>query len=214
MIALLNGRLVRKTTESVIVDVGGVGYELFIPLSTYYDLPETGGAVKLNVYTHIKEDALQLYGFATDLEKDVFTLLISVSGVGPKLARNILSGVAVEEFIAALAEGNKARLNAIPGIGTKTADRLIVELKDKFLALKPMPAGHSMDGGYSMPGGPGRPGSAAGDAVTIDVVSALANLGYRNSHAEDAVRKTRASLDPGFGFEVLFKESLRAISKR
>jgi Holliday junction DNA helicase RuvA len=202
MIALLNGRLVRKTTESVIVDVGGVGYELFIPLSTYYDLPETGGAVKLNVYTHIKEDALQLYGFATDREKDVFELLISVSGVGPKLARNILSGVAVEEFIAALSEGDKARLNAIPGIGAKTADRLIVELRDKVLALKPMAAG------------PGRQGSAAGDAVTIDVVSALANLGYRNSHAEDAVRKARASLDPGFGFEVLFKESLRAIAKR
>ncbi len=202
MIALINGRLVRKTTESVIVDVGGVGYELFIPLSTYYDLPETGGAVKLNVYTHIKEDALQLYGFATDREKDVFELLISVSGVGPKLARNILSGVAVEEFITALSEGDKARLNAIPGIGAKTADRLIVELRDKILALKPMPTG------------PGRAGSAAGDAVTIDVVSALANLGYRNSHAEDAVRKARAGLDPGFGFEVLFKESLRSIAKR
>jgi Holliday junction DNA helicase RuvA len=209
MIALLNGRLVRKTTESVIVDVGGVGYELFIPLSTYYDLPETGGFVKLNVYTHIKEDALQLYGFATDLEKDVFELLISVSGVGPKLARNILSGVAVEEFIAALAEGDKARLNAIPGIGSKTADRLIVELRDKVLALKPMAAGPGRPGGHSMPGGP-----AAGDAVTIDVVSALANLGYRNSHAEDAVRKAREVLDPGFGFEVLFKESLRSIAKR
>lgn len=202
MIALLNGRLVRKTTESVIVDVGGVGYEVFIPLSTYYDLPEVGGSVKLNVYTHIKEDALQLYGFATDREKDVFALLISVSGVGPKLARNILSGVAVEEFITALSEGDKARLNAIPGIGSKTAERLIVELRDKVGALKPMPAGH------------GGPSPASGDAVTIDVVSALANLGYRNSHAEDAVRTAREALEPGFGFELLFKESLRSIAKR
>ncbi len=199
MIARIHGRLLHKTTESVVVDASGVGYELYIPLSTYYNIAEEDGAVTLYVYTHVKEDALQLYGFHTAEEKAVFSLLIGVSGVGPKLARNILSGIAVTELARALANADSARLNAIPGIGAKTAERLILELKDKVTELAkgtelstPIPA----------------------DGVTDDVVSALGNLGYKPSQAEAGVKSAKEGLAEPFDFELLLKESLRALVKR
>ena len=199
MIARIHGKLLHKTTESVIVDVSGVGYELYIPLSTYYNIPEDGGPATFFVYTHVKEDALKLYGFSTAAELEVFSLLIGVSGVGPKLARNILSGIAVKELATALAEADKARLNSIPGVGAKTAERLILELKDKVTAL-------------STGGGEGA--ATPADTTTDDVVSALGNLGYKPSQAEGGVRSAKETLDGPFDFELLLKESLRALAKR
>ncbi|MCR4288232.1 MAG: Holliday junction branch migration protein RuvA [Deltaproteobacteria bacterium] len=195
MIASLSGILARKSAESVIVDVGGVGYEVYTPLSTYMRLPDEGRAVSLNVYTHLKEDAIQLFGFLTSAEKDVFTLLISVSGVGPKLAKNILSGIEVAELASALSTGDVARLSAIPGIGAKSAERLVLELKDKVRTIAVASAGALK-------------GSAAGDAV-----SALLNLGYKNAQAEDAVRKAKDKY-PDVKFEELLRESLKGLSKR
>jgi Holliday junction DNA helicase RuvA len=199
MIAHLNGRLIHKSTESVIIDANGVGYELFIPLSTYYNLPEEREPVTINVYTHLKDDAIQLFGFLTLEEKEVFRLLISVSGIGPKLARNILSGVAVPDLVASIAEGDKARLSSIPGIGGKSADRLIVELKDRVAALS---AAHAASG------------LTVTEPVTEDVVSALGNLGYKQGQAEDAVKKARAAVEDGADFEALFKEALKRLAKR
>lgn len=195
MIASLSGILARKSAESVIVDVAGVGYEVYTPLSTYMRLPDEGRAVSLNVYTHLKEDAIQLFGFLTSAEKDVFTLLISVSGVGPKLAKNILSGIEVAELASALSTGDVARLSAIPGIGAKSAERLVLELKDKVRTIAAASAGAMK-------------GSAAGDAV-----SALLNLGYKNAQAEDAVKKAKDKY-PGAKFEELLRESLKGLSKR
>src|SRR3989338_6915409 len=135
MIALLSGRLLYKSTERVVVDVGGVGYEVFIPLSTYYQLPDENGDLRLNIHTHLRDDAIQLFGFLTREELSVFQLLIGVTGVGPKLARNILSGISVDELVLSIAHGDKDRLSAIPGIGAKSAERLILELKDKVRDL-------------------------------------------------------------------------------
>ncbi|MBI5886260.1 MAG: Holliday junction branch migration protein RuvA [Deltaproteobacteria bacterium] len=197
MIALLSGRLIRKSTESVIIDVGGVGYECVIPLSTFYKLPEVSHPVTLNVYTQLKEDAIQLFGFITPDELEAFRLLIGTSGVGPRLARNILSGIGVGELISAISTGDKARLTAIPGIGAKSAERLILELKDKvkgfITAVAPLE----------------RP-----DALASDVISALANLGYKNADSGEAVKKARSIIGADCEFEPLFKETLRLLSKK
>jgi len=206
MIAFVNGTLIEKTTDAVIVDVGGVGYELFIPLTTYYELPETGAVVALKVYTHHKEDAIQLYGFATAGEKALFIHLISVSGVGPKLARNILSGMPVSELATAIAGSDRARLSKIPGIGAKSAERLILELKDKVAAFAAMVGAGA--------GGPAAEPERDADAETLDAESALENLGYRPQLATEAVKKAREILGEGTGFEPLFKEALKLLSKR
>ena len=134
MIAQISGKLIHKQPNSVIVDVGGVGYELTVPLSTFYDLGEPGADVSLRVHTHVREDALQLFGFRTDREKKLFLLLLTVSGIGPKLAVTVLSGLSVEELVQALRAGNLAKLVAIPGVGKKTAERMLLELKDKAAA--------------------------------------------------------------------------------
>lgn len=200
MIASIKGRIVHKTTESVVVETGGVGYEVFIPLSTFYTLPRDGEAVSLRVHTHLKEDAIQLYGFLTQEEKEVFQLLISVSGVGPRLARNILSGVAVGDLVQAISSSDKARLGSIPGIGAKSSERLILELKDKI-------------GAVSLKGAPREEPAPVADQLVTDVVSALENLGYRTAHAEEAARKAARSLGDEPAFENVLKESLRLISK-
>ncbi len=197
MIAHISGRLLHKSTESVVVDVGGVGYEVFIPLSTFYKLPEVNGQLSLKVHTHLREDAIQLYGFLTLEEKEAFQMLIGVSGVGPKLARNILSGIAVGDLVSAIGSSDRARLSAIPGIGAKSADRLILELKDKVKGL------HRTERV-----------EAVKDPLSNDVVSALDNLGYRSAQAEEAVKKAKGALTPPFGFEELFKESLNLLAKK
>lgn len=199
MIAYIKGALKSKTTESAIVDVNGVGYELFIPLSTFCDLPGEGGLVELNVYTHLKEDAIQLYGFLTPDEKVAFQLLISVTGVGPKLARNILSGIPVADLVNAIGSSDKARLSTIPGIGAKSAERLILELKDKVKNLSKA--------------GVKEAEPQMKDSLSNDIVSALENLGYKVAQAEEAVKKARALL-PQSNFEAIFKEALKFLSRK
>src|SRR5262245_28859900 len=135
MIAHLSGTLLSKQATAVILNVGGVGYEVNIPLSTFYDLAEPGSEVQLRIYTHVREDALQLYGFRTARERELFLRLISVSGIGPKLGITLLSGMSADEMIASIRTNNLARLTLIPGIGRKTAERLVMELRDKVAAL-------------------------------------------------------------------------------
>lgn len=204
MIAHINGKLIQKQPNSVIVEAGGgVGYELTVPLSTFYELGDLGSEVALRVYTHVREDALQLFGFRTDREKQLFLLLLGVSGIGPKLAITVLSGLSAEELILALRMGNLPRLVAIPGVGKKTAERMIVELKDKATRLSTIDA----EGG---PGATLLP--LAGEAMQEDVISALVNLGYPKPAAEKAVLAAVKEA-PDAGFEPILKQALRALAK-
>jgi Holliday junction DNA helicase RuvA len=197
VIAHISGTLAQKIPGEAIVDVGGVGYQVFIPLNVFYRLPEIGAPVNLQIYTHVREDALQLFGFHDPAEKQVFLLLIGVSGIGPKLAVNILSGIAAEELSQALKEGDQVRLVAIPGVGRKLAERMIVELKDKFATLAPAGAESAKTDG--------------GSQLLHDAVSALVNLGYKRPEAEKVVREV---LKRGEGsLENLLKETLRRMSR-
>lgn len=196
MIAHISGTLAQKIPGEAVVDVGGVGYQIFIPLNVFYRLPEIGAAVNLQIHTHVREDALQLFGFQDHEEKQLFLLLINVSGIGPKLAVNILSGIAAEDLARALKEADQARLVAIPGVGRKLAERMIVELKDKFATLAP--AGQE---------------SAKGDGgsqLVLDAVSALVNLGYKRPEAEKLVREVLKKGERSL--ENVIKETLRRMS--
>lgn len=199
MIALLTGLIAHKSPDHIILDVHGVGYRVHIPFSTYYELPEEGGTATLHIHTSVREDAILLYGFRTRLEKSFFQLLIGVSGVGPKLARDILSNIQPGQLAQALAQGDLAQLSTIPGIGKKTAERLVLELKDKVgkLDLSALPAVDARE-------------IPASD-VTDDVVSALLNLGYK----EPQVRKALAGLDAGkdASVEGLLKQALKTLMK-
>jgi len=194
MIAKIHGTLERKVPGEVIINVGGVGYQVFIPLSVFYRLPEVGGAVNLYIHTHLREDALQLFGFLEHEEKQVFLFLNSVTGIGPKLAINILSGIPAEELARALKEGDQPRLVSIPGVGKKLAERMIVELRDKFLTMPAEEMGRS-DGSQPM----------------RDAISALVNLGYRQGDAEKSVREITRNGEKTLA-EVL-KEALRRLSQ-
>ena len=198
MIALLTGKIAYKTPDHIILDVNGVGYRVMIPFSTYYELPEEG-TVSLHIHTNVREDAIQLYGFRTSLEKSFFQLLISVSGIGPKLARDILSNIQPAALAQALGQGDIHKLSTIPGIGKKTAERLVLELKDKAgkLDLSALPRAEPR-------------GIPAVD-VMDDVTSALTNLGYK----EPQVRKALAGLDAsgGAGVEELLKQALKILMK-
>jgi Holliday junction DNA helicase RuvA len=201
LIAHLTGKLLEKQPNAVIVEVGGVGYELAVPLSTFYELGEPGAEVSLRVYTLVREDALQLFGFRTTQEKRLFLLLTSVSGVGPKVAITLLSGLSAEELIAAIREQNLARLIAVPGVGRKTAERLVVELRDKVSTLSTSdPVGRST--------------SAAGAAAVPreDLVSALVNLGYQRAAAEKAVTSVLRE-DPGLSVRDGLKRALRQLAR-
>jgi Holliday junction DNA helicase RuvA len=197
MIASLNGILTEKFPESIVLDVGGVGYEVFIPLSTYYQLPELKQTVCLHIHTHVREDTLQLYGFFSPLEKRLFLLLTSVSGVGPKLGRNILSGIEIEPLLSALRKGSMEQLRSIPGVGPKLAGRLALELKDKVAALidtTKMPVDTT--------------------PVYDDTLSALVNLGYQEREARRAIDAIlREAPQPVCGVEYLIKRSLRILSR-
>ncbi len=200
MIAFISGRLIHKTPESIVVDVNGVGYEIIIPMSTFYLLPEIEDTISLRVHTNVREDAIQLFGFLTAEEKDAFQLLISVSGVGPKLARNILSGISVGDLVASIGSADKGRLGTIPGIGAKSAERLILELKDKVAGFAKQARVQAAE---------------PKDDLVADVVSALDNLGYKSTLSEEAVKKARASFqERQCEFEDLFKESLKLLAKR
>lgn len=195
MIALLSGNIVHKSINQIIVDVGGVGYRLLIPLSSFYALPEEG-AVRLHVHTHVREDALQLFGFLTMEEKEMFALLLTISGVGPKLALNILSNIPVHELKCALTQGNVKQLSSLPGIGKKTAERLILELREKI------PGGASTTAETS---------SVAGTAIDQreDALSALVNLGYKETLSKKALDKLEIA--PGTSLEEILKAALKIL---
>lgn len=198
MIAHVRGRLVRKEPQEAVVDVGGVGYRVAIPLSTFYRIGEAGDEVSLLTHTHVREDTLALFGFLTSGEQALFERLIAVSGVGPKLALSILSGIEAPDLVSALRTSDVARLTRIPGVGKKTAERLVLELKDKVQNLasaeEPVPAG---------------PAAAAKE----DLVSALVHLGYSRPEAERGVDRALKE-DPEGRFEDLLRRTLRALSGR
>src|SRR5215469_11822291 len=183
VIALLRGQLLEKHPNQAIVDTGGVGYDVTIPVSTFTRLPDSGSEVRLRIYTHVREDALSLYGFLTQDEKAMFEKLICVSGIGPKLAVTILSGLAAPDLIAAIRRGEVDRLVRIPGIGKKTAERMVLELRDK------LPAATGEEPSVAAPG--------ALSAIEQDVLSALLNLGCARPQAETAVRRAKAGAPAG-----------------
>jgi Holliday junction DNA helicase RuvA len=202
LIAHITGKLIQKQPNSVIVDVGGVGYELTVPLSTFYGLGEAGSEVSLRAYTYVREDALQLFGFRTEREKRLFLLLITVSGIGPKLAITALSGLSAEELIQAIRSENLAKLVGIPGVGKKTAERMLVELKDKVAALASPEMEEQLRAGAMV---------SVGAAMRDDVISALVNLGYQKAAAEKAVLGVLKET-PDASFETALKQSLRKLA--
>jgi Holliday junction DNA helicase RuvA len=201
MIAHISGKLIHKSPEYVVVDVGGVGYRLFTPLSTYYRLPQAGENVQLHTYTHVREDTLQLYGFWSLAEKELFEQLIGVSKIGPRLARNILSGLPAEQLRQAICTSDVAAITTIPGVGRKVAERVVMELRDKLA-------------------------ETAGEAERVlieeetqhkdkikDAVSALVNLGYKPEAARAAVRKSLRELGAAEELEGLIKHSLGLLAR-
>ena len=205
MIAHLSGKLLAKHATSVIIDVGGVGYEVTIPVTTFYDLEEAGAQVSLRVYTHVREEALQLYGFKTARERELFTQLISVSGIGPKSAIAMLSGMSADEIITAIRTNNLARLTSIPGLGKKTAERLVIELRDKMSKLSSPELEEQL---ASRAAG----AAPSGEDVREDALSALVNLGYQRAAAEKAI--THATQEGGdLSVEILLRRALRTLSK-
>jgi Holliday junction DNA helicase RuvA len=196
MIGQLRGRLTDKRPNQVLVDVGGVGYLVQVPLSTYAALGELHTEVTLLIHTHVREDALSLYGFLSSREKHFFEMLLSASGVGPSLALKILSGMSVEELVPAIRGGDLARLTKIPGVGRKTAERIVVELKDKLDAVTVEVE---------------RPAASSPAGIEADVVSALVNLGYEARAAEGAVAEARSENGAG-NFEKLLRASLQSLS--
>jgi holliday junction DNA helicase RuvA len=201
MIAHLRGKLLSKKASHVVIEAGGVGYGVSIPVSTFYELGDAGSDTALHIYTHIREDALALYGFRTEQEKSLFEKLIGVSGVGPKLAITILSGLETAELIPAIQRGNVERLVHIPGVGRKTAERLSLERKDKLANLVLETAASATS-----------PAAVAG-GVEDDVLSALTNLGYARPAAENALREARAE-SPDGDFEQLLRGSLRQLARK
>jgi len=196
MIAFLRGRILDKHPNRLIVDVQGVGYDVHVPLSTYYEVGDEGSDVSLRVHTHVREDVLQLYGFLTALEQQVFERLIGISGIGPKLAVAVLSGIEPRELIGAVQRGDVARLTSVPGIGKKTAERIVLELKDRLQQFAGTPAEAAA------------PAASPADRLRDDLVSALVNLGYHRPQAEKTVEFTLRS-----GGELEFEQALKRVLK-
>ena len=200
MISHLSGTLFEKSTQSIIIEVGGVGFEIFVPLSTFYALPELHESVSLYIHTHVREDALVLFGFSTKLEKSLFLMLVSVSGIGPKLSANILSGMGAEELLRAIASGDADRLRAIPGIGKKTAERIALELKDRAAKFS---------GDSEIP--PIQTSGTQAEQRMEDTLSALINLGYSAKMARAAIIKAKSRVTDKT-LEALIKESLKILA--
>jgi len=200
VIAYLRGRILEKHPNRLVVDVDGVGYDVFVPLSTFYGLGAEGADVTLRIHTHVREDALALYGFLTRLEQDLFERLIAVSGIGPKVALAVLSGIEPPELIRAIEGGDLARLTAIPGVGKKTAERIVLELKDR-LPRAGVGTGPAGDGA-----------GEAGPRLRGDLLSALINLGYHRPLAERAVESALRST-PDADFERTLKQALRELAR-
>ncbi len=196
MIAFLTGRLLDKQPNRVVVDVGGVGYDVAVPLSTFYTLGDAGAPVALRIHTHVREEAIALFGFATELEQLLFERLIGVSGIGPKVALAVLSGIEPEELVRAVRTKDTARLTAIPGVGKKTAERIGLELKDRLPR--------------ALVGAPGvpAPGGEAGGGLRDDLLSAMVNLGYQRAAAEKAIDRVVPNET-----DRSFEDCLRAVLK-
>ena len=191
MIARLRGLLLEKTPEQVVLDINGVGYQAFISLPTYSSLPELGAEVVLDIHTHVREDVIQLFGFSTKRERSIFGRLVQISGIGPRLAMTILSGSPVDDLIASIKREDLARLTSIPGVGKKTGERIILELKDKLrdFVVDDEPGGSE-----------------------VDVISAMENLGYNRGLIEGAIKRAlNGGEDPGF--DELFKRALQILTK-
>ena len=198
MIAFLRGRLIEKHPNRVIVDVQGVGYEVFVPVSSFFGMTEPGGDVALRVHTHVREDVIALFGFATSRELDLFERLIAVSGIGPKLALAVLSGIEADELVQAVQRGDVARLTMIPGVGKKTAERVVLELRDRLATLPPQTAAA---------------GQTIAGSMRDDLLSALINLGYHRPVAEkaaDAALKAHAAE----GFEAAFRGAMQQLARQ
>ena len=199
MIAFLRGQVLDKQPNRIIVDVQGVGYEVHVPLSTYYDVGDAGAAIALHIHTHVREDALQLYGFLTVLEQQLFERLIGISGIGPKLGIAVLSGIEPRELLMAIQRADIARLTGIPGIGRKTSERIVLELKDRLAHL-------------TLPVGAEEPSAEPGGARLRDeLLSALQNLGYHRPSAEKAVDAVLTKGAPTF--EQALKAALRELMR-
>ena len=198
MIAHLRGTILEKHPNRVVVDVGGVGYDVAVPLSTFYGLADAGGPVALRVHTHVREDAISLFGFATALELDLFERLISISGIGPKVGLAVLSGIEPAELVGAIERGDLARLTAIPGVGKKTSERIVLELKDRLPRAHVAPATTGADGA---------------PVLRDDLLSALVNLGYHRPLAEKAVVAALNAAGRDAGFERALKQALRELAK-
>jgi len=201
MIALICGKIAYRGISSIVVDVSGVGYRVFIPISTFYELPEAGETVTLHVHTSVKQDAINLFGFYTVQERDLFQLMISVSGIGPKIAMNIISGIAVRDLLQAISRGDLGKLVSIPGVGKKMAERLVLELKEKV--IKKMAA-------EQIPVADDR--QQAGEMIKEDVLSALINLGYKNNVAKDAVDKVIQASKEDLTLDQLLKKTLKILA--
>ncbi|HEV2852383.1 MAG TPA: Holliday junction branch migration protein RuvA [Thermoanaerobaculia bacterium] len=201
MIGYLQGTLIRANPERLLLDVQGVGYEVFVPLSTWYEIEKRREEkIRLFIHTHMREDGIALFGFWTEREKLLFERLIAVSGIGPRLARVVLSGMPPDDLLAAIASGDLGRLATIPGVGKKTAERMVLELREKMRELAAdLPAEKTAAG-------------AAGGAPDQDVVSALVNLGYKASQAERAVSEARRE-KPDAAFNELLRASLNRLSR-
>ncbi len=206
MIAHLSGTLLVKQATSVIIDVGGVGYEVTIPLSTFYDLEDAGALVSLRIYTHIREDVLQLFGFKTARERELFLRLISVTGIGPKLGIAMIGIMSADEMIAAIRTDNLARLTSIPGVGKKTAERIVIELRDKIAALS-SPALEEEFASQT-----GKNARESEDAVREDALSALLNLGYQKAAAEKAIN-TAMQEGGDISVQVILRRCLRVLAR-
>ena len=201
MIALISGKIVYKGISHVIVDVQGVGYRIFIPLTTFYELPEAGQIITLHVHTNVKQDAINLFGFYTVQERDLFQLMISVSGIGPKMSMNILSGISAQELLRAISSGNVGKLINIPGVGKKMAERLILELKEKVIKkmmVEEIPAADDQH--------------QAGEIIIEDALSALVNLGYKSNVAKDALDKVLRASEEELGMDQLLKKTLKILA--
>ncbi|HPL65249.1 MAG TPA: Holliday junction branch migration protein RuvA [Smithellaceae bacterium] len=201
MIALLSGKIAYKGISHIVVDTQGVGYRVFIPLTTFYELPDAGQPVTLHIHTSVKEDAINLFGFYTLQERELFQLMISVSGVGPKVAMNVLSRISATELLEAISGGNLTKLIAIPGIGRKTAERLILELREK--AVKKMAEDQIpiMDVQKKQSG-----------MIREDVLSALVNLGYKSNAARDALDKVAREAEGELPMDQLLKKALKILA--
>jgi len=200
MIGQLRGKLLNKKPNLLLLDVNGVGYEVYIPMTSFYELPDEGNEVTLKIHTHVREDALTLFGFRSQREKDFFLKLISISGIGPKLAITILSGAQVEELAQALSEGNLGRLTSIPGVGRKTAERLVLELRNQISSfiLSEQAAPEQREGTAS--------------ALEEDILSALTNLGYPRTSAEKALSMALRSAECERTFEDMLRNTLRRLA--